>query len=369
MIQQIKKSARSMVHFMRRCGMVCRFIITPPHWLNNPLESSYFPECEHKTKREIVFEHIRHILRYGEENKFYFLYGLDVKGRKFEQDDYLAYLPFMEYRNKFNYTAPYSYVCLLRNKELFAMVAEHYGYASTRNIGILHPTGMVEQTNKKESTILTILSQTAQLFCKPVDTECGAGIFCIGLRDGEYTWDDKYISKEELMQRIAKQRGDVLVQPRVIQHAEMDRLYPHAINTLRIVTLSNKDTVQHFATVLRIGTNGNIVDNWAMGGIAIMVKDDGTLNPYGYYKPSYGKRVAEHPNTQVQFSSFRVPYYPEAVEMCINFHRDLKYISAIGWDVAITEEGPILIEGNDNWEISIMQIDGGLKSKFYKFLN
>ena len=52
MIQQIKKSARSMVHFIRRCGMACRFIITP-HWLNNPLESSYFPECEHKTKGEI----------------------------------------------------------------------------------------------------------------------------------------------------------------------------------------------------------------------------------------------------------------------------------------------------------------------------
>lgn len=369
MIQRIIKSARSTVHFMRRCGMVCRFVFTPPPLVKNPSKASYFPDCEHKTKREMFFEQIRHIVRYGEVNKFYFLYGLDVKGRDFEQNDYLAYLPFMEYRNKFNYTSPYSYVCLLRNKELFAMVAEHYGYAATHNIGVLHPTGIVEQTNKKECSIFAILSQTAHLFCKPIDTECGAGIFCLGQHDGAYTWDDKYISKEELMQRIAKQHGDVLVQPRVIQHSEMNRLYPHAINTLRIVTLSHADSVQHFATVLRIGTNGNIVDNWAMGGIAIVVKDNGTLNPYGYYKPSYGKRVAEHPNTQVQFSSFRVPYYQEAIDMCINFHRDLKYIPAIGWDVAIAEEGPIFIEGNDNWEISLMQIEGGLKSKFYQLLN
>lgn len=45
-------------------------------------------------------------------------------------------------------------------------------------------------------------------------------------------------------------------------------------------------------------------------------------------------------------------------------HKSLYGIHSIGWDVAITDQGPVLIEGNDNWEISIIQIDRGLKKEW-----
>ena len=43
----------------------------------------------------------------------------------------------------------------------------------------------------------------------------------------------------------------------------------------------------------------------------------------------------------------------------------LKDIHSIGWDIAFTENGPIFIEGNDNWEITgIQATNGGMKELF-----
>jgi hypothetical protein len=41
----------------------------------------------------------------------------------------------------------------------------------------------------------------------------------------------------------------------------------------------------------------------------------------------------------------------------------------IGWDIAITPDGPVFIEGNDNPEISGLQtVNGGLKGVLKKIL-
>ena len=52
----------------------------------------------------------------------------------------------------------------------------------------------------------------------------------------------------------------------------------------------------------------------------------------------------------------------------MSFHEKLGDIHSIGWDIAITKDGPIFIEGNDNWELSLMQAcNGGLKGEFEEF--
>jgi hypothetical protein len=44
-------------------------------------------------------------------------------------------------------------------------------------------------------------------------------------------------------------------------------------------------------------------------------------------------------------------------------------IHSIGWDIAITEDGPVFIEGNDNWEIPTFQAyDRSFKKKFLAVL-
>lgn len=47
--------------------------------------------------------------------------------------------------------------------------------------------------------------------------------------------------------------------------------------------------------------------------------------------------------------------YREACELACNAHRCIYGVRAIGWDIAISQDGPVIIEGNDNWEISLQQ--------------
>ena len=54
--------------------------------------------------------------------------------------------------------------------------------------------------------------------------------------------------------------------------------------------------------------------------------------------------------------------------MCESFHQKISYIWSIGWDVAITPDGPLFIEGNDNWEITLHQTENGLKERWNEFI-
>lgn len=180
------------------------------------------------------------------------------------------------------------------------------------------------------------------------------------------SWDDvkAYFRSDEF------KNIEFIVQKCLSNHPAIDKIYPNSINTIRLVTTKNPATneVEPLAAILRIGAHGNVVDNWAMGGLAIKINEDASLASEAYYKPGFGTKTKTHPDTNVVFDKVKVPFYKESVDLCCKFHKKLG-IHSIGWDVAITPEGPVLIEGNDNWEISLMQVPcGPLKSNFIKTL-
>lgn len=159
---------------------------------------------------------------------------------------------------------------------------------------------------------------------------------------------------------------EFVVQKCLHNHPVIDRIYPLSINTIRLVTIKNTATnnVEPFGAILRIGAHGNVVDNTTMGGLAIKISQDGTLATEAFYKPGFGTKTRVHPDTNVAFDKIKIPYYDECVKICCKFHKILA-IHSIGWDVAITPDGPVIIEGNDNWEITSLQaIWGPLRREF-----
>ena len=64
-----------------------------------------------------------------------------------------------------------------------------------------------------------------------------------------------------------------------------------------------------------------------------------------------------------------IPYFQEAVREAIKLHNVMYRCHSVGWDIAITENGPIFIEGNGLWEISLLQAaHGGMKDIEKHFL-
>ena len=73
--------------------------------------------------------------------------------------------------------------------------------------------------------------------------------------------------------------------------------------------------------------------------------------------------------TGVVFKDFEVPFFNETKEMIRKFHMQLKEVHSIGWDITITPEGPCIIEGNDNWEISALQVTNhGMREEYNKYM-
>ena len=55
---------------------------------------SYYPEFERKTKASMFLDNLVWLLKYGEGNDFYNLYGFDIKDSSITPEEYIDYLHF-----------------------------------------------------------------------------------------------------------------------------------------------------------------------------------------------------------------------------------------------------------------------------------
>ena len=53
-----------------------------------------------------------------------------------------------------------------------------------------------------------------------------------------------------------------------------------------------------------------------------------------------------HPVTGKAFEGFQIPYWEEILKLTEKALRKVDGINYVGWDIAITGKGPIIVEGN-----------------------
>ena len=316
-----------------------------------------------------MYDQLMQIVKFKYPNEFYFPYGFDVKS-KAEMDEYLHYEPFMRLRDSRNLKM-HSATAVLRDKLLFGMFTSYYGIESSKNIAISTNEGLFDLETKSHVSISEFISKhrDTDLFVKPIDGECGCGIMHLVIEDGELTGNGKKLNPYELSQILSETR--YLLQSTIRQHPQMRLLHPESLNTIRLVTIRNPKTGEPdvFPSILRIGTGKSIVDNTSQGGLAVGINiENGRLKDFGFYKPSFGTKVSVHPDSNVKFSEFIIPFFEECKRQAVFLHSMLPSIHSIGWDIAVGPSGPVFVEGNDNWEINGPQIcNGGLKKLFLSY--
>ena len=154
----------------------------------------------------------------------------------------------------------------------------------------------------------------------------------------------------------------VIFEKQIIQHSEMAKFNPDTVNTIRVLTYKNKI----IAATARFGGKGCFVDNLAKGGLAVNVDlESGRMGEWGMRKYGF-EHCVEHPDTQEKFSGQVVPMWDEAkaiVECCMRY---LPYYGSVGFDVAISKDGPLIVEINTGVGIYASQIamEYGLANKF-----
>jgi hypothetical protein len=89
------------------------------------------------------------------------------------------------------------------------------------------------------------------------------------------------------------------------------------------------------------------VDNACSGGFFVNVDlETGRLEGKGFQFLRYGREVfVEHPDTKVVLGGRCVPYFKEAINL-VKAALALLPAKIVGWDVAVSEDGPVLVEAN-----------------------
>ncbi len=172
---------------------------------------------------------------------------------------------------------------------------------------------------------------------KPKDCCCGQGFEKI------YTSDTD--DSDKLYERL-KNEGKTLVEEYVIQHSDISKLYPHSVNTLRILTINLNGKCDIIYALIRIGNKGACVDNINAGGMCAPIDiETGRIAFPGYDKD--GNVYEAHPETGTKIVGYQIPLWEKAKEMCVEAAALVPETGYVGWDVCVTQDDVLLIEGND----------------------
>ncbi len=139
------------------------------------------------------------------------------------------------------------------------------------------------------------------------------------------------------------------VQDYIEQHEALKALNPTTLNTIRLITTKFNKKPRVLCAGLRMGKNTKtIVDNASRGGIFVGINaETGKLKKYGFSK--HGHAMKEHPESKIQFEDYQLPFWKECISAAKKFHMLNPGYTSVGWDIAITPKGPVLIEGNSGW--------------------
>jgi hypothetical protein len=173
------------------------------------------------------------------------------------------------------------------------------------------------------------------VFAKKINGFGGHGVEAIKY-DEVKDFAKKY---DELMQN-----EQFLIEEKIKQCDELNAINPNSVESFRVVTFVKGDEVYVVGNSLRFNQGSDPVVGSADDMYCIL-NEDGTIN--GNVIDDYGNVYLEHPLTKKNLKDIKVPYVKEAFQMCKEAARLVPKVRYIGWDVAITKDGPCLMEGNE----------------------
>jgi hypothetical protein len=206
-------------------------------------------------------------------------------------------------------------------------------------------------------------STADKLFVKARFGSEGKGIFIFSKANGnkfvddqQTTFDHTFFTHDERA-RSAEGRdstGFYIVQEGLVQHEDMNRIYPQAVNTFRINTECVDGTAKILHSLVRMGSGGEQVDNATTGGMYIKIDaETGVLGDYAY--TTNRKTFEAHPDTGFVFKETRIERWPEIKKFALEAASKFREVRYLGWDVAFTKEGFSIIEMNHHPGFGIVQ--------------
>lgn len=189
------------------------------------------------------------------------------------------------------------------------------------------------------------------LVLKPACLSSGRGMERWRHADGTWSRRTERLDAGGLLQRARarSQDGPLVIQERLAPHPALSDLGADGtLCTARITTVREPaGAISLVEAGVRMPTRPGVeVDNVGAGGIlAPLDLASGALGPAW----DQHRTLPEHPRSGARIAGRCVPDWEQLLPLCARAHRSVPDFACVGWDVALSDRGPRLLEANTLW--------------------
>lgn len=192
--------------------------------------------------------------------------------------------------------------------------------------------------HKKDFDIFeNFISRHSYFVKKEVGEACGRSVALMkadGGSDSSKNMFDMFISK-----------GKTILEEVILQAPELAILNESSVNTIRCITFNGCKGVEILYCFAKVGRKGAFIDNGAAGGILVGIDEKkGAMWTDGVDED--GIRYVSHPDSGVKFKGFVLPEWEKMLEICKEISEKTPKVKLIGWDMAYSVKGWMVVEGN-----------------------
>lgn len=150
----------------------------------------------------------------------------------------------------------------------------------------------------------------------------------------------------------------LIIEELIQQDEKLAVLHPESANTLRVITICYPDKVDVIHAYLRMGKGKAVIDNASAGGVFGVI-DVSTGKIYAACD-RWGNSFEKHPDSGVNIIGFEIPRWNEVKALAQEAARMIPKVHYVGWDIAVTTTGCVLIEGNEKgrWSFQFAKQEG-----------
>jgi len=327
----------------------------------------YHEVTDPKRRITMLWDHIRWIWREREFNFHYYSQGLDARGAKIEE--FIGRRTLTRYRNWYaclagNHTAvggSWSEELLIKDKYYSSAILQTSGFRTIDTLilfsnGTCHPV-----TGVKSPSALP----DGDYLLKNTMIESGEGVTGFSVKDGMILLQDGRPG-EPVIKEITR-RGRWIIQKRISSHPAIRSVNGTALNTTRVYTIATLHGIEYLGGYQAFATGTSGTDSWQHGSVYVSIDpSNNRLGRYGITSQADPRDgvVFQHPDSKVLFEGYEIPHLSDSVTLCCNAHSLFNQTFIIGWDIAITEDGPLIVEANENPGINVLQcFEGGIRKR------
>jgi hypothetical protein len=250
-----------------------------------------------------------------------------------------------------------------RKVDFDGFVSRHGG-ASPRTLAFV-VNGAVSGSDMRIADFLRSL-QPGKYFCKPDGGIQGKGAFRLDVDSDVFHVNGELQDAASVAAALSACNYLVQVSLTPRQHPDIARFNRDIVSTLRLVTFAGPHGAKPVSAHMRLAAGRGGIDNWHGGGVAVPVDiATGRLDDFGVLRNGL-KVVDRHPLGEA-FGRRVLPHYEAALRMACHLHDQLG-IASLGWDIALLESGPCIIECNRFWgAYTSVQLNAAIVDTFLRY--